>query len=143
MNVRSILATKGHEVVTTSPERSVLDAARTLVEHDIGALVVTEAGVLLGILSERDVLRLTARSPGALASVRVEDAMTKDVVVAEEADTVELAMDLMTRHRVRHLPIVREGRLRGIVSIGDVVNAVRTQAEVENQQLRDYIGGVA
>lgn len=142
MNIRSILARKGHEVVTSSPDETVLEATRTLVGRDIGAVVVVDGDRILGILSERDVLRLTARSPEALATVSVGEVMTSDPVTARPGDGINHVMNLMTNHRIRHLPVVDDGRLRGIVSIGDVVNALRTEVESENRHLRDYIQGV-
>ena len=93
------------------------------------------------ILSERDVLRLGTRDPTALATTAVGEVMTTELVVCVADDDMEYAMNVMTRNRIRHLPIVEDGTLAGIVSIGDLVNASRKVAEFENRYLRDYIQG--
>lgn len=139
--INHILRTKGREVVTIGPDRTVLDAMRLLVHHRIGAVVVVQGNEIHGILSERDILILGAQDPGLVAQRRVADIMTTDMITAVPADGLQHVMDLMTRHRIRHLPIIEDQRLTGIVSIGDVVNACRTSAEAENDQLREYIRG--
>ena len=141
MKMREILRRKGHSVVTITGSRTVLDAVRRLVEHGIGGLVVTEGDELRGIITERDVLRLTARAAAELDSIRVADAMTREVVTASPDDEMHEMMGVMTERRLRHLPVVENGRLIGIVSIGDLVNACRTLAEQENAHLREYIQG--
>ncbi len=143
MNVGAILGHKGHDVVTMPPERTVLDAVHTMVEHNIGAVVVSEGVGVQGILSERGVLRLTAESPSLLSTTLIRDSMTVDVIVAAKSDSVPQVMDVMTAKRIRHLPVVEGGLLEGIVSIGDLVNALRSKAEDENRHLRDYIRGGA
>lgn len=141
MKVREILRRKGHEVVTVGPAATVLDAMRRLVEHDIGSLVVVEDGEVTGIVTERDVLRLGAGDPGRLEATTVGDAMTTDLIIATPDDDIDYCMEIMTRNRVRHLPIMEGRDLRGIVSIGDVVNNLRKHAEAENRHLKDYIRG--
>ena len=143
MQIRDILRTKGTDVVTVGPDQPVLAAVRVLAEHRIGAVVVKSGEEILGILSERDVLNLAARDPGQLASTQVADAMTRDLVVGVPDDDLDYVMSVMTENRIRHLPIVVDSRLQGIVSIGDVVNAVRRSVESENRYLKDYIHGVA
>ena len=140
MLVRDVLAKKGRNVVTVDPDFSVLDAVRVLVEYNIGAVLVTDRGTLVGILSERDVLRLTAKGPEMVAGTSVGDAMTTDLVVGLPTDDVSYAMAVMTNNRVRHLPILDDD-LVGIVSIGDLVNATLTSLEAENRWLRDYVQG--
>ncbi len=140
MKVSRILGRKGHEVVTIDPDSSVADAVHLLVERDIGSVVVTEE-TILGILTERDILRLADRDASRLDAISVKEAMTSDLIVAGPDDTVEHLMEVMTRNRVRHLPVVVEGRLQGLVSIGDVVNALRRDAEEENRHLRSYVQG--
>jgi len=139
MTMREILEHKGHEVVTMEGDRTVLEAVRILVRHGIGAVVVADGLRPRGILTERDVLRLAAEDPASLAAVQVAAAMTKDLVVAHPDDALHAMMGVMTERRIRHLPVVEEGRLIGIVSIGDLVQACRTLAEDENEQLRHYI----
>ncbi len=142
MKIGDILRTKGREVATIAESQTVLAAARVLVERNIGSLVVTDGQRPVGIFTERDILRLTAREPGALESIQIGGVMTRDVVTADPDDSVASVMDVMTRNRIRHVPILAEGELAGIVSIGDLVNACRESAESENSQLRQYIQGV-
>lgn len=139
MQLSQILSHKGSDVVTIRPEATVLEAIRTLVDHNIGALVVVEDGVSVGILSERDVLTFTATGPGVLADTPVGEVMTREVHTARPQDTLAHAMDVMTRRRIRHLPILDGGALAGIVSIGDVVNALREETVEENDHLKAYI----
>lgn len=143
MKIREILERKGHGVVTIAEQDSVLDAVNELVRHDIGALLVTEGDRPVGILTERDILRLTARAPGGLEAMTVGSAMTRDLLVAEPDHDLHAMMDVMTERKVRHLPVVEGGRLVGIVSIGDLLNACRVIAEAENTHLRHYIHGGA
>jgi CBS domain-containing protein len=143
MRIREIVHTKGTFVVTVDPDRTVLEAMQVLVEHRIGAVVVMRGDEIAGILTERDVLRLGAESPTKLETTRVSDAMTRDLIVAVPDDDLDYAMQAMTRNRIRHLPIVEGGRLAGMLSIGDVVNAVRSHVESENRHLRDYIQGIS
>jgi CBS domain-containing protein len=145
MKIREILHRKGHEVVTIEPHRTLSEALRLLVNQGIGSLVVTEDGgddAVQGILTERDILRLVDRDPGVLVRDSVGAVMTRDVIVAEADDDVAYLMEVMTRNRIRHLPVMEEGRLVGMVSIGDVVNTLRRDVEAENRYLRDYVQGM-
>jgi len=141
MKIRSVLDHKGYDVVTVPPSFTVQDAMRLLVEHNIGSVVVTEDRKVRGILTERDILRLAAQDAASMVSRKVEDVMTRDLVVGLMDDTVEYVMEIMTKNRIRHLPILEDGWMQGILSIGDVVNALRNQVEVENRYMRDYIQG--
>jgi len=141
MLIRDVLTSKSSMVVTVGPDATVLDAAHTLVHHAFGALVVVQRGEILGIITERDVLRLTARDPGAVASTPVSAIMTTDLVVGLADDDVEYGLAVMTNNRVRHLPVVEGKRLVGIVSIGDLVNASLADLQAENRWLRDYVQG--
>jgi len=142
MKIRDLLNEKGYEVVTVPPSFPIQDAMRLLVEHDIGSVVVAQEKVVEGILTERDILRLAAEDSATMASMKVEDVMTKDVVVALLDDSLDYVMEIMSMNRIRHLPIVDQGWMQGILSIGDVVNALRKRVEVENNYMRDYIRGV-
>ncbi len=145
MKIREILHRKGHEVVTIEPHRALSEALRLLVNQGIGSLVVTEDAVndpVQGILTERDILRLVDRDPGVLARESVGEVMTRDVIVAEADDDVAYLMEVMTRNRIRHLPVMEDGRLVGMVSMGDVVNTLRKDVEAENRYLRDYVQGM-
>ncbi len=141
MRIRDILCDKGEEVVTISPDHTVYGAIKVLVEHDIGALVVEDGGEIRGIFTERDILRLAAGELEELKDTPVGDVMETDLVVGVADDALDYVMEIMTRNRIRHLPIVADGELAGIVSIGDVVNAMRKEIEAENRYLRDYIAG--
>lgn len=139
MKIQDILRVKGRGVVTIAGDETVLDAVQRLVEHNIGGLVVVEKEQPIGILTERDILRLTARSAGALGSIQIRTVMTRDLITATPEHELLSVMEMMTRHKVRHLPVIKKGRLAGIVSIGDLLNACRMMAEEENALLRDYI----
>jgi len=141
MTIREILRSKGDNVVTIHRSRTVLDAMRLLMHHRIGALVVAEGRDVMGIITERDVLRLGAEDPAALIDTPVKDVMTTELVVGVPDDSIDYVMEILTRNRIRHLPIMDGDALVGIVSIGDVVNACRTSVEAENRYLRAYIEG--
>ncbi|HEY0673654.1 MAG TPA: CBS domain-containing protein [Longimicrobiales bacterium] len=140
MKVSDILRSKGPAVVTVQPDRPIQDALRMLVEHNIGAMVVFEGG-LQGIISERDVLRFAAADLKGLESAHVRDLMTRDVITATPETDIQHVMDIMTERGIRHLPVLNEGSLCGMISIRDVVNAVRQNVENENQHLHAYISG--
>ena len=143
MKIEEILRAKGHQVVTIAESQSVLDATRVLTGHRIGALLVTERQRPTGILTERDILRLAARDPGQLGSIRVGSAMTREMITTRPQDELTAMMDVMTENKIRHLPVIEHDRVVGIVSIGDLLKACRVSAETENSQLREYIQGVA
>jgi CBS domain-containing protein len=141
MRIRDILRTKGTEVITIAPDQPVLAAVQILAEHRIGALVVRQGDDIAGIISERDVLNLVARDPSAVGETPVRDVMTSNVIVGVPDDELDYVMGIMTKNRIRHLPIVDDHTLAGMISIGDVVNAVRSNVESENRHLKDYIQG--
>lgn len=142
MKISDILRNKGHDVVTIPPDRRIDEAVALLMEHRIGAVVVIEGDEIRGILTERDVLRVAADDPVRLTRDRVADHMTADLVVGVADDEIDYVMEILTRNRIRHLPVVDDGRLIGILSIGDVVNALRRGLESENRYLRDYVQGI-
>lgn len=141
MLIRDILRDKGHEVVTVAPDRTVLHAMRLLVDRNIGSLPVLDDSDIRGIITERDVLQLTARRPTDFRDLSVSEVMTRDVITVTDTETIEQVMDVMTRNRIRHLPIVDDDGLVGLVSIGDVVNALRRSVQSENEHLKQYIQG--
>jgi CBS domain-containing protein len=143
MKIRDILTNKGTDVVTITPDVTVHSAVQVLVDNNIGAVVVLDGSTIAGILSERDILRLSAKDPAQLSGRTVSDVMTKKVVTGGPDDLIGHVMETMTSHRIRHLPIVEGGALAGILSIGDVVNALRSEVEGENRYMRDYIQGRA
>jgi CBS domain-containing protein len=140
MAVREILAAKGNEVVTIDPDSSLADAARALAQHRIGAVVVLGPGErIAGILSERDIVRLIGEYGVEALSRRVSEAMSTSVKVCSENHTINEVMGIMTRGRFRHLPVERDGKLIGIVSIGDVVKRRIEDVEREAEEIRNYI----
>jgi CBS domain-containing protein len=141
MLIRDVLQHKGSTVVTVGPEVMLLEAARILVDHNIGSAVVLEGGKVVGILTERDLLRRTAQDPVRLAETPVSEAMTSELEVVGPGGTVKEAMAVMTNRRIRHLPVMDQGDLVGLVSIGDLVNATINDLKDENRWLRDYVQG--
>ena len=141
MNVSEILRAKGSRVVSIGPGALLAEAVRKLVEEAVGALLVVDGEGVVGILTERDILRENARHFDEMKGRKVSDIMTRDVLIGLSADSVDYVMDLMTSKRIRHLPILDGGKLAGIVSIGDVVKAKAKLAEVEVRHLTDYITG--
>ena len=138
--VRTLLHAKDRTVVTIRPDASLAELVALLNEHRIGAVPVSIDGSRIeGIVSERDILHGLGRDGAALIDRRVADVMTKDTITCTADDGVELVMSLMTRLRVRHIPVTQAGRLVGIVSIGDIVRQRLEQVERENEQIRDYI----
>lgn len=141
MLIRDILARKGTKVVTLPPETGLRETVDTMLENNVGAVVITEGTKVLGMFTERDNLRLTADRKVDLNSGKVGPYMTTDIVIGLPSDTVQEAMAVMTKERVRHLPVMSDGLLVGIVSIGDVVKAVADQQETEIHFLKNYIAG--
>ena len=140
MQVRHILRDKGRDIVTIDSDASLADAARLLSEKRIGALVVKGAGgALAGIISERDLVRAMASGGGAALEDRIAKHMTRAPHTCGEGDTVELVMEVMTRGRFRHVPVLDGDRLCGMVSIGDVVKTRIDETVREAAALRDYI----
>lgn len=140
MTVARILAEKGSAVVTVSPERTLDEAIHLLADKSIGALVVTDAdGSVAGIISERDIMRVLARHGGASFDEPVSAHMTRKVVTCTRTTTIEDVMATMTNGRFRHVPVCEDGKLVGMVSIGDVVKRRIATVEAEHQAMRDYI----
>ena len=140
MTVRAILDAKGHDVLTLGPNETLSDAIRTLAERRIGALVITNGDrKIVGILSERDIVRVMAREGAAALDLPVRSAMTPNVRICNENHTVNEVMEIMTEGRFRHLPVEKDGQLHGIVSIGDVVKRRIEDVEREAEEIRAYI----
>ncbi|HVZ51230.1 MAG TPA: CBS domain-containing protein [Pseudolabrys sp.] len=140
MNVKAILAAKGGDIVSIEPTATLSAAAKILRERRIGALVIRGAGGRLsGILSERDIVRTVAEHGADALTLPVAQVMTRNVMTCAENDTVSDIMEQMTAGKFRHLPVVHEGRLVGLVSIGDVVKQHVEEIERESEAMRDYI----
>jgi CBS domain-containing protein len=143
MTVKSILEQKGHDVFTLGPNEKLTAAIKILAEHRIGALVVTNGDrKIVGILSERDIVRIIAREGAAALEQTVRAAMTPKVNICNENHTVNEVMEIMTKGRFRHLPVEKAGLLDGIVSIGDVVKRRIEDVEREAAEIRAYIATV-
>jgi CBS domain-containing protein len=140
MRVDVILRNKTNDVISISPDKRVQDAADLLAEKKIGALLVRDdSGAIRGVLSERDIVRGIANHKDRSLGEPVTTLMTKLVVTCTPADTLETIMQMMTERRVRHIPVIDEGRLIGIISIGDVVKHRISEIESESHALRQYI----
>jgi CBS domain-containing protein len=140
MQVRHILHEKGREVVTIGSDATLSETADLLARRHIGAVVVTDrGGGLSGILSERDIVRAIAQHGAAALAQSVAGHMTLSVSICSEATTVDDLMETMTRGRFRHIPVVEDGRLCGIISIGDVVKTRIAETVREAESLREYI----
>jgi len=139
MIVAHILASKGRDVATTTPARTISEVVADLTARKIGALVVLERGRVAGIVSERDIVKAIGNRGAGVLDDPVSSIMTRDVVTCGESDTIDRVMARMTRRRFRHMPVIEEGELVGIVSIGDVVKARIEEVEHEAVELRTYI----
>jgi CBS domain-containing protein len=140
MNVKTILSTKGAGVVTIEPNATLEDAVAMLTKHRIGALVVLGADQrVIGILSERDIVRSLAELGAAALAMPLAQVMTRKVVTCSESETVGAIMERMTTGKFRHVPVIEQERLVGIISIGDVVKHRLSEIERESAALRDYI----
>ncbi len=140
MSVARMLEQKGSDVFTLPPSTNTMDAVIALREHKIGALVISSGdGKIDGILSERDVVRALANNGPDALSEPVSNHMTKNVITCTEQASVPELMELMTTGRFRHLPVARDGKLVGIISIGDVVKRRIAEVEAEAEEIRSYI----
>jgi len=142
MKVKDILKDKGTEVATIGAEKTIYDAVKTLVEKNIGSLLVLdEKGAIAGIITERDILKQCNQCLESFSETKVGDVMTKNLIVASPDDDLDYVENIMTQNRVRHLPIILNQKLEGIISIGDLVNVLRGECKVENRYLKAYISG--
>src|SRR4029079_4886293 len=144
MKLADILAHKGYKVHSIRPSVSLAEVVQVMVRHNIGSLMVCaeeDCKQMLGIITERDILRACAARRGSLESIEVAEVMTKDIVTASPNDSVEDIMGSMTDHRIRHLPVIENDELVGIVSIGDIVKAQHDALTMENHYLKSYLHG--
>jgi len=137
MSVESILKKKGTDVATIAPEASVKRAADWLRAKNIGALVVTRGNAVLGLISEREIVHAISRYGEIATSMPVSEIMQHGAITVSPAETVSRVMNLMTRHHVRHMPVIHDGKLAGMISIGDVVKNRLDDLELETNVLRD------
>ena len=139
--VKHLLDNKGRHVISVAPETSVLDAIKLMADKAIGSLVVIEDGKLLGIMSERDYARKVIIKGRSSESTHVSEIMTADVVTTSSSQTVNECMNLMTEKKIRHLPVVEDNQVIGMISIGDLVEAIISDQQEEIEQLEHYISG--
>ncbi len=142
VRIAVILERKGAEVATVSTDATLAEAVNRLAEHNVGALVVSNDGrTLEGILSERDIVRQLAEIGADCLSLQVTDVMTANVTTCGLDATADELMTLMTNSRFRHIPVLEDGRIVGIVSIGDVVKSRLDELEMESEALQEYVSG--
>ena len=139
MNVSKILEYKGSEIISLNVGCDVLEVAKLLGTRRIGAIPIMSGDELAGIISERDVMRGLAIKGGDVLSDKVETRMTKSVFTCNKTDTIQHLMTIMTERRIRHIPVLDEGRLIAMISIGDVVKERMQEAEQEADALKEYI----
>ena len=140
MSVANILREKGRNVITIQGSSSLLDVARMLSVNKIGVIVVSDDGTSVdGIVSERDIVKAIANSGAEVLLRSVSKFMTQNVITCQDSDTIENLMEKMTKGRFRHLPVVNDGKLDGVISIGDVVKMRIAEAQSVADAMRDYI----
>ena len=139
MTVRAILDTKGHQIESVEPDAKLSAAIKTLAERKIGAVLVISQGRVEGILSERDIVRVLGERGAAALDEPVSAVMTRKVVSCKQADTVAAIMEMMTSGKFRHLPVIEDDRVVGLISIGDIVKWRVGEYEMEQEALREYI----
>ncbi|MCK5423838.1 MAG: CBS domain-containing protein [Emcibacter sp.] len=140
MYVKNVLQYKGHQIISVSPDNSLMEVARTLRENKIGAVLVCEdGGSMCGVLSERDIIIAIAKHGSDILKGKVCDFMTEGVYTCSLDDDMKKVMEQMTTKRIRHLPVVEEGSIVGVISIGDVVKQRMAETEAESEALMTYI----
>src|SRR3954464_8751846 len=139
MTVRAILDSKGHHIQSVEPGAKLSAAIKILAERKIGAVLVMSKGSIDGILSERDIVRVLGERGARVLEEPVSAVMTRKVISCRQADTVSAIMEMMTLGKFRHLPVVEEGKVVGLISIGDIVKWRVKEYETEQEALRDYI----
>jgi CBS domain-containing protein len=139
MTVRAILDTKGHQIQSVEPEAKLSAAIKVLSERKIGAVLVMSQGRIEGILSERDIVRVLGERGARVLDEPVSAVMTRKVISCRQTDTVSAIMEMMTLGKFRHLPVVEDSRVVGLISIGDIVKWRVREYEMEQEALRDYI----
>lgn len=142
MKAKDILKVKGPEVFTIGEDKNLYDAQRVLITNNIGVLLVlNQEGRIIGIMSERDILRESFNAPDKYKDMKIKEVMSKDVIIVEPEDDLDYVESIMTQKRIRHLPVVNNKVLVGLISIGDIVKAMYNRTQAEIKYLRDYISG--
>ncbi len=146
LTVSNLLETKKNELFTIGKARPVLECVQVMNQHRIGSLmVISEQNQIEGIITERDILHAVSERNGSILNITVQDIMTgkENLVTASQNDTIDLVMELMTARRIRHIPVLEDGKLIGVVSIGDVVKNQLRHALLENESMKTYISGTS
>lgn len=142
MKVKDVLEKKGSHVVTIAETSTVVEALSTFAANRVGSLLVlNDKEIIVGIIGARDVLMAVLRSCDEIKTLQIKEIMTRNIIIGSIDDDLEKVRVLMTENRIRHLPIIENKELAGIISIGDVVKAELTEVHVENRYLRDFIEG--
>ena len=142
MDAKTILNRKGRTVHTVSPSATIREAMALLLRHSVGSLLVVDNdGEVLGIVTERDIFRLAFEHEGRIMGIPVDAVMTRNLIIALPHDTVDYLKSLITENRIRHLPVIDQGKLAGIISIGYIVREESSAVAVENRYLKDFIFG--
>lgn len=142
MKIKDILAKKGPQVFTIGDNMPISTAIEYLANNKIGVLLVlSEDGKICGIISERDIIREFAKSKAEALDKLVGEVMTRQVIFVEPDDEIEYAEKVLTQNKIRHLPVLHQKRLVGLISIGDIVKAALNETKIENKYLMEYIGG--
>ena len=140
-NVGNLLTSKGREIWSIAPDKSIFDALEMMADKNVSGLLVLESGKLVGIFTERDYARKLILKGKSSKKTKVSDLMTKNILYVGSKNTIEDCMKLMTGKRVRHLPVIDTGRLIGIVTIGDLVKQIISEQQTTIHQLENYISG--
>lgn len=141
MKVKELLSIKGVECFSITPDNTLLEAAKQMSECKIGALLVMDKGALVGIVTERDIVKNAATDAKTCKEVTAKEAMTTNLLISRPEDSLEYVMAVMTQNNIRHLPVVDERGLVGVLSMRDVVRTMVKNLKAENQYLKDLIGG--
>ncbi len=139
--VKHLLDSKGRHIISVAPDRSVLDAIKLMAEKTVGSLVVMNDEELVGIITERDYARKVIIKGRSSETTQVAEIMSTNVLTTSSAETVNSCMEMMTERRIRHLPVVEDNRIIGMISIGDLVQAIIADQQEEIEQLEHYISG--
>jgi CBS domain-containing protein len=142
MNVKEILKSKSPKVFTIGEDKPLYDGLKILVDNNIGVLLVmNNEGNIAGIISERDIIREAYNNPDGLKQKMIGDLMTKNIIFAELTDDIEYVESIMTSNHIRHVPVLENKALVGLISIGDIVKTILSKTQFENKYLNDYISG--
>ena len=139
--VKHLLDSKGRHIVSIAPDASVFDAIKLMADTTVGSLIVLDDEEMLGIVTERDYARKVILKGRSSDNCKVSEIMTTDVLTASSSQTVNDCMEVMTERRIRHLPVVEDNRVIGMISIGDLVQAIISDQQQEIEQLESYISG--